>query len=531
MAVTVSLSPDFNLNLIYRYDNTLGTYTSLSNSGATDLFDDSFEAGDILYFGHTSTHYSVAPMALYFDIDTAMAGTSYELAWEYYDYYDADWKTLDTLVDETNNLTTTGYVRWRPTSGFYFTAVNGITRAWVRCRIVSASGASEGGHIQSPFKFKYSVINITGGTQSVPANMEDIYTDTDVSDWGLVEKYNMGAARSIYIAHVVQIRNTLSTDYFSDKWLTLIMPFGYTQTGHWQFGKYGVSKDRGATLLWGCCRNDPNIRPAAEEYLLYDVNLTSTYFGSPALYSTDITMYGCSTTNILMRGGDNVTLTNSNIQHWENYTGPADSVWSIDNCIIGGLLAYQNTAGFIVSNADLTIAYLRWGNTIIFYDTNYTTISIWSSPVSGGNPGYFYSHSSLNLTVQDVDGNVISGASVAIVDTDGNTPQYWSGDLATGGLVDYSTQTTDVNGQMSTDLLYYYYKRVFDPAIVDTIKTYGPFTITVSKTGYQTKVIELEMDEKATQVVVLEKQVDSIIAKGILAVNADPANSQSDVFV
>jgi hypothetical protein len=48
---------------------------------------------------------------------------------------------------------------------------------------------------------------------------------------------------------------------------------------------------------------------------------------------------------------------------------------------------------------------------------------------------------------------------------------------------------------------------------------------------YEPLLIKILEDRKREEVVVLEKQVGTIIAKGKVAVNTDPANSQSEVFV
>lgn len=66
---------------------------------------------------------------------------------------------------------------------------------------------------------------------------------------------------------------------------------------------------------------------------------------------------------------------------------------------------------------------------------------------------------------------------------------------------------------------------------IGTMTAKTPHTVTISATGYQTKTMVLTMDRKREEVVVLEKAVGEIIAKGEVAINTDPENSQSDVFV
>jgi len=56
-------------------------------------------------------------------------------------------------------------------------------------------------------------------------------------------------------------------------------------------------------------------------------------------------------------------------------------------------------------------------------------------------------------------------------------------------------------------------------------------TLTISKAGYQTYSSIIDMDVKKDMVVTLNKQNQAIIAKGIPAVNADPANPNNEIYV
>ena len=121
-----------------------------------------------------------------------------------------------------------------------------------------------------------------------------------------------------------------------------------------------------------------------------------------------------------------------------------------------------------------------------------------------------------DLLVQDSSQNPIEGATVSIVDAMGDT---------------FATLTTDSNGEIDQQRLWYKAGSHVNPSTSFTWETFTPHTITISATGYQTKTMVLTMDRKREEVVVLEKQVQVIIAKGELAVNTDPTNSQNELFV
>lgn len=137
------------------------------------------------------------------------------------------------------------------------------------------------------------------------------------------------------------------------------------------------------------------------------------------------------------------------------------------------------------------------------------------------NPNWkFEEYYSLDIKVVDAISKLpIEDADVVVVDKD-NTGVAT---VATDSSGDIATQTVQID--------YYDY----DPYSTDTSffkQTWQtPHTITISKTGYQTKVIPIEILEKTSLTISLEKAVDAVIAKGKLVINTDPSNSQSDVFI
>jgi len=121
----------------------------------------------------------------------------------------------------------------------------------------------------------------------------------------------------------------------------------------------------------------------------------------------------------------------------------------------------------------------------------------------------------LNMTIQDVDGTVIEGASVLIKDTNDTT---------------FLDTTTDASGQIAETELWNATGTAYEVVGAYTWKYYNPYTITISKTGYQTKTIVYTMDKKRVEVETLEEAVKMIHPMGQSTyINLDNTNSQNKI--
>ena len=151
MAVSYTYnSGQYTLQSIYR-TTVGGTVWSADIGGATpafDYFDDSAVVDDAIYFTLSNNNAQASDFT--FNVGTAMAGVDIVLAWEYPKKADDDsvaWGEFEDLEDDTNGFTTLGSNRvkfplqWRPDTF----NLNGLTRTWFRCRIVSLTSISEGG--------------------------------------------------------------------------------------------------------------------------------------------------------------------------------------------------------------------------------------------------------------------------------------------------------------------------------------------------------------------------------------------------
>jgi hypothetical protein len=166
------------LNYLFRATNGGTTFSTITVTGATDLFEDSPTVNDAIYFG-IHPYYMFGKIN--FDISTALVGTDVVLAWEYYgrneDGVTFSWRELPAQKDDTNGFTTTGanaFWTGLPYNA-YPPSVNGVTAYYfVRCRLVSFTSISEGGRTNSVLP-RDATLYISGYTDEEPCTLEEIY--------------------------------------------------------------------------------------------------------------------------------------------------------------------------------------------------------------------------------------------------------------------------------------------------------------------------------------------------------------------
>lgn len=124
---------------------------------------------------------------------------------------------------------------------------------------------------------------------------------------------------------------------------------------------------------------------------------------------------------------------------------------------------------------------------------------------------------SVNLKVVDALGDPIEGATVSLIDKD--DAQVFSTITSAAGVITEQIVT------------YAQYSKVSGAGTFDTTVLSSPHTLSISKQGYQTYISTLTIDKKLDSVLTLNRAVDVILSKGQIAVNADPSNPVSDIFV
>ena len=175
---TVTFQNEVDVPYIYFYDASEGTYGSNLAGASFDYFPDDAEAGDYICFGITGNQGYYHTLKL--NIGTALVATSISVVWEYTDNpygNPATWSEIpaDRLQDLSNGFQNAGvqYVGFNlfPPAGGTFTKLWSSARysmpigyrLWIRCRIVSVSGLTEGGANQTtPPKFYDQKAQITG---------------------------------------------------------------------------------------------------------------------------------------------------------------------------------------------------------------------------------------------------------------------------------------------------------------------------------------------------------------------------------
>ena len=142
-----------------------------------NYFENTAQVDDALYFC-ASNRCGLADFQ--FNVGTALVATDIELAWEYYTRDDV-WVAIEDLVDETNGFTNLGAnevrfpLQWRPHYTYLGGSVDG-NQYWIRCRIVSVTGLTNGGaNTGSTVGFFYGSYISSGFTEAVPGTFDELY--------------------------------------------------------------------------------------------------------------------------------------------------------------------------------------------------------------------------------------------------------------------------------------------------------------------------------------------------------------------
>lgn len=178
-----------------------------------------------------------------------------------------------------------------------------------------------------------------------------------------------------------------------------------------------------------------------------------------------------------------------------------------DTSITGGIIIVFS---FIAKN--MTVASFAWQSqsNITVYLINFTILAGYPTSITAGSNNQVFRQYEYDLTVTDTQGVAISGATITATDSLGT--QVFS-------------VTTDANGVMATQTITH---QLIRTANLGPLVTYSPFTISISKTGYQTKSYEITIDEKMEDIQALEAAVSFIKPVGKpIVLNLSKANPQN----
>jgi hypothetical protein len=139
------------------------------------------------------------------------------------------------------------------------------------------------------------------------------------------------------------------------------------------------------------------------------------------------------------------------------------------------------------------------------YDSENWTIA-WYGTDTGTR---VYRQYTVDLKVTDKDNNPISGATATLKDKDGN--QVFS-------------VNTDANGNIATQTASRGY---YDQAHGSVLQDYGPHTLTITKTGYQTYMKKFTLSAKTIWEIKLSKAVNVLLNLGQPLLNLRPSDSEN----
>lgn len=505
MAIDVVLSPwENNAWYIYRYKAATGIFSSnYGGVAAFDYFDNDFAVGDCLYIGD-HYYYNNYKCGVKFNIATPIQADAYDLVWEYY-HQNTGWQPLTLALDETLKFSVAGVkiARFIPPVRWRHTTINTILTKWIRCRITAATNPTEGGaNGTSSVLSRPAVLTVSGSTSAVPATVDNLLGCAEAVEWGLISELGdpYDWVRTVKLSASINL--SAVTDYFRGLRLVLnFLPGNFIGAGTYQFGEaYGLNEQGRYGCVISIGHNSTHYVPATLK--MWDttiINRIGQWTGGATLE-----YHGCQFifNPEPMYGGQNVIHINTNCDTGPNtYFTSGGYTWTINGGHFDSVNAYQTTAGVMLRNATLRSLILAWKTKMVLFDCSYTVIGGGGVP---GEPSYVYNHESLKLTLTNPNGTPLSNATVRLIDKDGNPAQRWTGDLVTGHLENIPDLTPDIDGKISTDVLYYLWRRDNIPGYPTFMTYYGPFRITITSPGYKTKTLKYELANPTTEIQMLE---------------------------
>jgi len=509
MAITYNADKD--LNGIYQDDG--GVFSS-NNATLTafDYFPDNAEVNDAVYFGSTKMFRNIT---LY--VGTPFSADSQTFAWEYWN--GSSWVSLPDISNgDAMTFSNQQIVTFTsPTDWSAKQIGNNYIAFWVRCRLVSVVNPTEGG-AQSTQKVKAGdhTIVVTG-----TANMNDVYNADISGGWGVVSKL-AGMVFSVYQVNCyLSIGDEVTTTTFTTNYTALVSLCCYpiikakaTWNASHSIIEFVLSQQSFTTNPYGSNSIDLGTGNTVWDWVIVSLKKGRTVSRAEPnmrfLVSTwtNMRMYLDYIFEFNLPGWSNLNLNDFSINYNCYITSPVNPLIDFK----GTNIAMIN--GGTLENASLSdaVSFVAYSGGVVFYLRNgsYRTYSF-----GGTKTATAYIQYSLNLTIQDKEGNTISGAAVTIKDYSG---------------VEVFNGSTDDNGQISKQWLTKiksYRQEGASP--IETILT--PHTITISKSGYQTKTMKLTMDRKREEVVVLEPAVNLLMPMGErIYKNLKPADGQNKVL-
>lgn len=198
-----------------------------------------------------------------------------------------------------------------------------------------------------------------------------------------------------------------------------------------------------------------------------------------------------------------------------------NSVITLESPVFKGLVSNFGSTYFYTYAHSLNTVSIILANPT--FDTSTSTLL---SSFRAGDNWTTYEQYDLSLYIIDKTGVGISGATVTIKDATGIVVQTSTSD--SNGLVTSRLTKQKYTADISKYVPGYagYYLRY-----INQLTSLTPHVVTISRVGYQTKILKLDINQKMSEVVALERQVPIIILDGDkTAINLVPTDSQNVVF-
>ncbi|MEI6500193.1 MAG: hypothetical protein WCP21_04105 [Armatimonadota bacterium] len=484
MAITYNAA--ISIGRVQLYDASADTY-SVRDTTTGDYFADDVAAGDILYFGKAD--------AIWRDINltvgTARNGTV-EVVWEA--YKDSSWSDVTSLVvDDSDTFANTGsqviHVHIDRLWQWCAVEVNGYTGLWLRCRVASVSGVTEGG--------ANATNAITVGNHTITINadtgvtMNSLYAADVAGGWGAIkaaQDYTSTHHMSFATSAKISLTNGATLvdpgqdgEYGVGKTLEFYTPWWAGEVAHTGlFADSSTSVNLGYYNSATGLSNPFSIVFARSPYAIGG-KASISLDGAVDFAGVHIALNADASFNVSK--ADAVELRDSDLGHWATFangmaiTGCTWWVYGqaymtlrneeyIDGAVIGMEYAgvnigvqttgarggYRNCTFNGLSNSAFNFA----GNGILEF------INCTFNNVSMGTPVTIYRSQYYNLTVVDSDSTAIDGAAVVLKDqTD----------------AEVFSETTDEAGMIEEQVVPYY----INVAGTETNRT---FVLEISKDGY-----------------------------------------------
>ena len=506
---------------VFTYDASTGSWSS--NLYATtdfDYFPDSIGVDDCIYFANPKLYGAKRDRQIFKDVKvnvgTALVADAITIVWEYWN--GSAWTALSNVVDNTNNFTVTGanWITFDVPSDWGYNTVNGQSGRFVRCRVTAVTNPSEGGaNTTDTVKCGNNTVNITAGD----GDFDDLYQLIMVDNNWSPHCYKHPSGHYFYFGYIHIIFGSGAT--LTDSHKMVEFHGNHLQIYNWTLGTKDATSDYGrdgCTLFFSDVSGSGVHSLKAYHYKFYGCTF---YFNLSSRESN--AFYGASDVEVLdslFFAKSNQASKNFGMPNWGSSSGivvkrtkvfiyQTSYGWMIQKDgtfedIFGqnkagnnygmvlrseGWPSYTQTLKGLITSGNIKETATRNG-TIYLINSSFNDLV--NQYLQVGTQTTWYIQFTFDLKVVDNNNNPIDGATVTIDYQDG-LGQAFSG-------------TTDANGDITQQNLTYY--KVFMEKNESDITTYygNPVTVTISKTGYKTRVIKYTMDRKREEIEVLENR-------------------------